>query len=241
MSEVCLVSGGTRGLGQALVASFLDAGLSVATYGRTRTPFIDEAERTHGDRLLFAAVDAAETTAVERFAADTAQRFGRIDVLVNNAGIMVEGLLTLTRTTDVARVLAINLESAIVLARACAKAMLRQRRGHIVNISSVNAVRGHRGIAAYSAAKAGLDGLTRSLARELGPRGIRVNSVAPGHLETDMTRGMDDAQRAKIAGRTPLGRLGTVSDVVGVVQFLLSPAAAFITGQTLVVDGGLTC
>jgi 3-oxoacyl-[acyl-carrier protein] reductase len=119
--------------------------------------------------------------------------------------------------------------------------MLPRRRGHIINISSVNAIRGHRGITVYSAVKAGIDGFTRSLARELGDRGILVNSIAPGYLRTDMTSEMSEAQIDKIVRRTPLGRLGTIDDIVGAVRFLMSPAARFITGQTLVVDGGLTC
>jgi 3-oxoacyl-[acyl-carrier protein] reductase len=119
--------------------------------------------------------------------------------------------------------------------------MLRQGGGCIVNISSVNAVRGHAGVAVYSAAKAGLDGLTRSLARELGPRNIRVNSVAPGYFESEMVKGMTDEQKQRIVRRTPLGRLARAEDVANAVYFLASPQASFITGQVLIVDGGITC
>jgi 3-oxoacyl-[acyl-carrier protein] reductase len=119
--------------------------------------------------------------------------------------------------------------------------MLRQGRGCIVNISSVNAVRGHAGVAVYSATKAGLDGLTRSLARELGPRNIRVNSVAPGYFESDMVKGLTEEQKHRIVRRTPLGRLTSAEDVANAVYFLVSEQAAFITGQILVVDGGITC
>jgi 3-oxoacyl-[acyl-carrier protein] reductase len=240
--KVCLVSGGTRGLGSAIVGDLLGAGCSVATFGRAESPAIVALREAFGsERLFFGAVDAVDGAAVAGFAVAAAARFGRLDALVNNAGVGLEGILTLTRAEDIHRALAVNLESAIVLAQAAAKVMLRQHRGHIINISSVNAVSGQRGVSVYSATKAGLDGLTRSLARELGGRGIRVNSIAPGYLATDMTKDLPEARRQQIVRRTPLGRLGTVEDVTGAVRFLLSPAASFITGQTLVIDGGLTC
>jgi 3-oxoacyl-[acyl-carrier protein] reductase len=239
--RVCLVSGGTKGLGRAFVEDLLGAGMSVATFARSRTPFVDEAQARHGERFFFDVVDAADPTQPVRFAAEVARRFGRLDALVNNAGILVQGLLTLTSAADVHRMITVNLEAALVLAQACAKVMLRQHRGRIVNVSSVAGLRGDRGVAVYSATKAGLDGFTRSLARELGARNILVNCVAPGHVETDLTAGMTDEHRQKVIRRTPLGRLGTVEDILGVVRFLLSPAARFITGQTIVVDGGLTC
>jgi 3-oxoacyl-[acyl-carrier protein] reductase len=237
----CLVSGGTRGLGSALVENLLADGWRVATFGRSESPAIAAAREKFGAQLHFAPVDAADCDAVGRFAAAAGDRFGGLDALVNNAAVGVEGILTLTRASDLHAAIAVNLESAVVLAQAASKFMLRQHGGHIINISSINGIRGQRGVAVYSATKAGLDGLTRSLARELGGRGIRVNSVAPGYLATDMTKGLSDERKQQIIRRTPLGRLGTVDDVVGVVRFLLSPAAGFVTGQTIVVDGGLTC
>jgi 3-oxoacyl-[acyl-carrier protein] reductase len=193
------------------------------------------------DRVWWRDVDATDFAGLRQFVKETRERFGQVDVLVNNAGIAPEGVLPLMREDEIHRVLAVNLEAAIVLAQACSRAMLTRAQGVILNISSIIGTRGYSGLAAYSATKAGLDGLTRSLARELGPRGIRVNSIAPGYLETEMSSTLDAAQRQQIVRRTPLGRLGTVADVVGMVRFVLSPAAAFITGQTLVIDGGITC
>ena len=142
---------------------------------------------------------------------------------------------------DIDRLLDINLRSAILLSQLCAKNMIRNGSGSIVNISSVNSVRGHSGVAVYSATKAALDGLTRSLARELGTRNIRVNSVAPGYFESDMVGELDEQAKDRIKRRTPLGRLADQSEIAEAVYFLASDKGSFITGQVLVVDGGLTC
>lgn len=240
---VVVISGGSRGLGAGIVGKCLNAGYVVATFSRTQTPFI--AQHQVGDaargRFYWEEIDGRNDDALTRFVADVANRYGRIDALVNNAAIGRFGAFALTNIREIDDSLAINLRSNIVLARLCAPVMLLQRGGAIVNISSVNAVRGNAGVAVYSATKAALDGFTRALARELGPRNIRVNSLAPGYFDSDMVAGLSERQRRAILRNTPLGRLGTIDEIAEAALFLLSPAAGFITGQTIVIDGGLTC
>src|SRR6516162_632852 len=236
--RVALVSGGSRGLGADLVSGFLDRHYRVATLSRTKTTFIADMLRARkGQHFHWGAVDGRDHEALRAFVKDVGHRLGRIDVLVNNAGIAMEGVLPTMRARDIVEAIEVNLTAALVLAQACSRFMLRQGSGCIVNISSVHAIRGHSGVAVYSATKAALDGLTRSLARELGPRQIRVNSVAPGFFESDMVAAMSKDQKERIARRTPLRRLARVDEIANVVQFLASDQASFITGQTLVVDG----
>jgi 3-oxoacyl-[acyl-carrier protein] reductase len=240
--KVALVSGGSRGLGAELVSGFLDRHYRVATLSRTKTTFITNMLRARkGQHFHWGAVDGRDHEALRAFVKEVGDRLGRIDVLVNNAGVAMEGILPTMRTRDIVEAVEVNLTAALVLAQACSRFMLRQGSGCIVNISSVHAIRGHSGVAVYSATKAALDGLTRSLARELGPRQIRVNSVAPGYFDSDMVSDMAEEQKRRIARRTPLGRLARIDEVANAVHFLASEQASFITGQTLVVDGGITC
>jgi 3-oxoacyl-[acyl-carrier protein] reductase len=241
--QAIVVSGGSRGLGQALVADLLAAGHRVATFSRSATPFVEDCrnEDPPGKSFHWEAVDATDFARVRQFVKGVEDRFGGIDVVINNAGVGIDGILSTMSDTDVHRALTLNLEAAIQLTRAGLKSMLRQRAGCVINITSVVGIRGFSGVAVYSATKAGLDGLTRSLAREVGPEGIRVNAIAPGYFESDMTTELTDRQKKWIVRQTALRRLGTVADLAGVVRFLISPAARFITGQTIVVDGGLTC
>ena len=239
MTRTVLISGGSRGLGAELVAGFRAQGCNVASFSRGKTAFIEALDGAVD--FHWAAIDGRDPKAVRGFVQDTASRFGRVDVLVNNTGIGGDGVLALMRADDIIDMVDTNLTASLLLAQSCSRVMLRQAAGCIVNISSVNAIRGHEGVAIYSATKAALDGFTRSLARELGPRNIRVNSVAPGYFETDMVKGMDPAQKDRIARRTPLRRLARIGEIAAAVHFLASDQASFITGQTLVVDGGITC
>ncbi len=238
-----VISGGSRGLGQAIAAECLARGYRVATYSRSPSDFTRamSAEDQRRERFLWGAVDAENPAEMNAFVSQVSDTFGRVDCLVNNAGIGTEGILTTQSNAVVDRCIDVNLRAAVKLTQACAKFMLRQNGGSIINISSVNAVRGHSGVAVYSATKAALDGLTRSLARELGAKNIRVNSVAPGYFESDMVADLSEAARARIIRRTPLARLGSAKDMANAVLFLMSADAAFITGQTIVVDGGITC
>jgi 3-oxoacyl-[acyl-carrier protein] reductase len=239
---VCLITGGSRGLGAGIVQGFLEAGYAVATCSRRPTDQVEAwaADPKFKDRFYFEAVDIVDAAATRAFVDRVLERLGEISVLVNNAGIARDGVIGLVNEDDIDTVLDLNLKATFFVTRSVVRRMLLAGSGRIVNISSVVGLSGYRGLSVYSATKAGLDGFTRSLARELGSRGITVNSVAPGYLRTEMSHGLDEDQLGQIARRTPLGRLGEPRDVADVVLFLASPAAAFITGQTIVVDGGLT-
>lgn len=252
---ISLVSGGSRGLGLAIVERLLARGDRVATFSRSGSPALTDLAAAHPDRLLAEALDGGDSAAVLGFVGRVVERFGGIDHCVANAAIAHEGVLATMRDDEIDAMLAVNLKGAIVLVRECVRQMLAppplppgeggRRPGEgappspsITLVSSVVAARGSAGLAVYAATKSALEGFGRSLARELGPRGIRVNCVAPGFLETDLSATLAAENRGRIARRTALGRLGTPADVVGAVEFLASPAAAFITGQVLTIDGG---
>jgi 3-oxoacyl-[acyl-carrier protein] reductase len=239
--SVALISGGSRGLGQALAERMLGQGMRVSTFSRTSTPQIEELQRKYGADFHWRSADLADTASLRGVVAEAVERFGRLDVLVNNAGVLHQELLLTTAPGKIERLVTANLVAPIVLAQSAARAMTRTGGGTIVNISSINAIRGFRGVSVYAAAKAGLDGFSRSLARELGPMGIRVNSLVPGFFDTDMTVGVTEHNRERIQRRTPLGRLASIDEIADAALYLCSPRASFITGQTLVVDGGITC
>ncbi len=239
--RVVLITGGSRGLGGALVSTFLRAGDIVATFSRSSTELVEKCQAEYPDRYVWESIDAMDFDKATGFVRSTYRRFGRLDVIVNNVGTMKDGLLPLMANEHIHQIIALNLECTARMAREAARYMSKQGSGVIINVSSVTGVRGFRGVAVYGATKAAIDGLTRGMARELGARGIRVNSVAPGHLETETGGHLSPKQLAQVAKRTPLQRLPELGDVTTVVEFLASPASGFMTGQTLVIDGGLTC
>jgi len=244
---VSIVSGGSRGLGLAVVERLLERGDCVATFSRSGSEHLKVLEATTPDRMYMASLDASDPEALREFVGDVVSRFGRIDNCVANAAIAVEGVLATMTNIDIQSMLRVNLEGTIVLVRECVRQMLVNRRfpnsstDHspaIVVLSSVVATRGSPGLAVYAATKAGLEGFSRCLAWELGPRGVRVNVVAPGFVQTDLSASLPADQRQRVARRTALNRLGEPRDIVGAVDFLTSTRAAFITGQVLSVNGG---
>jgi 3-oxoacyl-[acyl-carrier protein] reductase len=241
-SRVVIVTGGSRGLGAGIVQSYLDTGDVVATCARSRTDQIDKWLRDPAtrDRLLFREVDLSDRAATTAFVKDVFDQWGRIDVLVNNAGVARDGVLGLASEDDIDAVIDLNLKGTLQITKLVSRRMLAHGRGNIVNISSIVGLSGYRGLSVYSATKAAMDGLTRALARELGSRGIIVNSVAPGYLRTEMSHGLDEAQLGQIVRRTPAGRLGEPADVARLVQFLTAAENDYLTGQVIVIDGGLT-
>ena len=254
-SPVSLISGGSRGLGLAIVESLLARGDRVATFSRSGSPALSALAAAHPDQLHVEQLDASDSPAIQAFVERAAARFGRIDHCIANAAIAYESVLATTRDDQIDSMLAVNMKGSIVLVRECVRQMLIQptqeapsaseglrhsssTHPSVTLISSVVAARGSPGLSVYAATKAALEGFGISLARELGPRGIRVNSVAPGFLETDLSAPLSPENRSRIARRTALGRLGTAADVVGTVLFLTTGASGFLTGQVIAADGG---
>ena len=241
--KVAIVTGASRGIGRAIAVDLARNGASVALAGRDESALAQTEEAIRNARAdaqtLVVTGDVAEPASVEAMVAKTMEQFGRIDFAVANAGQSVDALLLRLKADVIEQMLSVNLKSAFYLCGAVAKPMMKQRSGSIVLMASIVGLMGNAGQAAYSASKAGLLGLTKSLAKELGSRNIRVNAVAPGLIETAMTEKMPDQARDYLLAQTALGRAGRPEDVSGAVTFLCSEAAAFITGQTLVVDGGV--
>ena len=244
--RVVIVTGGSRGLGLSIVTELLEHEYRVATCARSisaEVRHLQECAETR-ENFYWHPCSIGDEKEEQAFFDSTLQWAGRDHIygLVNNAGIAGEGILATFPNVDTAQIISVNLLGAIRMSRLTLQALLvSNRNGRIINISSIIGSRGYTGLAAYSASKAGIDGLTRSLAREVGRRNITVNSIAPGYLETAMSHTLSADQRSQIIRRTPLNRLGRTSDIVPLVRFLLSDDASFITGQTLVVDGGITC
>ncbi len=243
MTNVVVISGGSKGLGLGMVKGFLQQGDIVATFSRSKSePIVAiESNDHYADRFYFRALDICDESAMKGFINDVYHRYQQIDVLINNAGVAAARVITLMASDEVDRLLAINLSATIKLTQMCSKIMLTQNHGVVINISSIIANNGYAGMAVYSASKAGMEGMTRSLARELGCKGIRVNAIAPGYIETDMSSELTPDQLHQIIRRTPLLTLATSEDVFNTAQFLASNQSKSITGQIITVDGGLTC
>ena len=237
-----VVTGGSRGIGRAIVLRLATQGADVAFSYRGNQAAAQEtaaAVEALGRRALAVQGDVTDPAAAEAVVAAALAAFGSIDILVNNAGITRDDLIMRMSIDAWREVLETNLFGAFYTTKAVTRPMLRARSGRIVNITSVSGQAGQTGQANYSAAKAGLIGLTKATARELASRGITANAVAPGFVLTELTAGLPEALTAELVARTPLGRFGTVEEVAAAVAFLASDEAAFITGQVLAIDGGL--
>lgn len=237
--QAALVTGGSRGIGLAIARALAEGGAQVAIVARDAARAADAAAELPGEGHRGYAADVARSTEVDTLIKQVEEDFGGIDILVNNAGITRDNLLMRLKDEDWDAVMDINLRGAFNTIRAASRGMMKRRKGRIINITSVVGILGNKGQANYAASKAGLIGLTKSVARELASRGILVNALAPGYIETDMTAELPDAARSALLEQIALGRLGQPEDIAGVVRFLAGPAAAYMTGQVVVVDGGM--
>ena len=240
--KVALVTGGGRGIGRAIAQALATAGATVVVNYRGNAATADEtvaAISAAGGTATMVQADVADGTAVEGLVKATITAHGRLDILVNNAGITRDTLLMRMRDEDFDQVVGTNLRGVFLCTRAVLRQMSRQRSGRIINIASVIGIIGNAGQTNYAAAKAGIIGFTRATAREIAARNVTVNAVAPGFIATEMTDALTDDTRKAILARIPLGRLGQPAEVAQLVTFLASDAAAYITGQTFTIDGGM--
>ena len=237
--KTAFVTGSTRGIGLAIAQTLHKAGAKVAIVGRDRAK-ADAIASQLGTGAAGIACDVAVGSQVEAAIAEAEKTLGPIDILVNNAGLTRDNLILRMSEEEWDSVLAANLKGAYFTIKAVTKGMMKRRSGRIINITSVVGITGNKGQANYAASKAGLIGLTKSVAREYASRNILVNAVAPGYIETDMTSGLPEEAKAAMLGGVSLGRPGRPEDIAGAVLFLASDLAGYITGQVLAVDGGMT-
>jgi len=239
--RVALVTGGARGIGRAIALRLAADGAKVAIVdvADCGAETAREVEQAGGRTTAFVRADISKESEAKAAVAAVEETLGPVDILINNAGITRDGLMLVMDETDWDAVLSVNLKGAFLMSKAVLRGMIRRRRGSIVSISSVVGRRGNAGQTNYSAAKAGLIGLTKSLAKEVASRNVRVNAVAPGYIETDMTAALDETARKAIINQIPLGRIGSPEGVADAVAFLAGDSASFITGVVLPIDGGL--
>ena len=236
--KVALVTGGTRGIGHDICRAFAGAGAQVALCARDGAKAAQVAGEL-GTGARGYACDVGVASQVEALAKAVEKDYGRIDVLVNNAGFTKDNLLFLLTETDWDSVVNTNLKGAFLVTKYAARGMIKRRWGRVINITSVVGLNGNKGQSNYSASKSGMIGFTKSVAKELASRNVLVNAVAPGYIDTELTRGISEEAKKYLQDNIPLGRLGQGSDIAGAVLFLASDFASYITGQVLVVDGGM--
>ena len=236
--RVALVTGSTRGIGRSIAETLSACGARVAVVGRDKDKAQGVAGEIGGETRGFAC-EVTDTKSVAELVAEVEQSFGSLDILVNNAGLTRDNIMFRLKDEDWDTVLDANLRGAFFAIRAASRGMMKRRWGRIINIASVVGIIGNKGQANYAASKAGLIGLTKSVAKELASRNILANAVAPGFIETDMTAGLTPEARAALSAQIPLERLGTAADIASMVAFLASEQASYITGQVFVVDGGM--
>lgn len=237
-NQVALVTGATGEIGQAIARTLYQLGAVVALSG-TRENVLSDLAKELGDRAHIFTCNLSDASSVDALIPQVEEKLGKIDILVNNAGITRDGLIIRMKDEDWDSVIQVNLTSAFRLCRSVTKGMMKRRYGRIVNISSVVGFTGNAGQSNYTATKAGLVGMSKSLGLELASRGITVNCIAPGFIDTDMTRVLPDDTREKILDSIPIKRMGTADEIASAVAFLASPESAYITGQTIHVNGGM--
>jgi 3-oxoacyl-[acyl-carrier protein] reductase len=237
--QVALVTGGSRGIGLGIARALAEAGAKVAVVGRNAERAVSAAATLPGEGHVGLACDVSDPSQVAGTVSEVEESLGGVTVLVNNAGVTRDNILVRLKDEDWDEVIDVNLKGAFNMTRAVSRGMMKRRDGIILNITSVVGVAGNAGQSNYAASKAGLIGFTKSVARELASRGIRCNAIAPGYIATDMTAALNESQVEALKKGIPLGRLGDPEDVAGAVRFLAGPAARYITGHVLVVDGGM--
>ncbi len=241
--QVAVVTGGSRGIGRAVAIRLASEGADLALCSSRSVEAAErvaEEVKSMGRRAMVRQVDVSDSGTVNPFIAAVVSELGRLDILVNNAGVTRDGMLLRMKEEDWGRVLEVNLKGAFLTMRAAVRPMIKAKRGRIINISSVVALTGNAAQANYVASKAGLIGLTKSVAREFVSRGITANAVAPGYIPTEMTEGLPPEVKSALLERVPMGRPGNAEDVAAAVAYLASDDAEYITGQVIVVDGGMT-